>query len=51
MRLTIHVRREPDEVVVHVERDGRFYDEVVFHVSEVDEFYAYMHGVLKQVFK
>ena len=49
LRLEIHVYREFNEVTVQVLKDDKFYDEASFHVEEKDEFYRYMHNILKEV--
>lgn len=49
LRLEIHIYREFNEVIIQVFKNDKFHDEVSFHVSEKDEFYKYMHKILKEV--
>ena len=49
LRLEIHIYREYDEVIVQVFKNDKCRDEVSFHVSEKDEFYKYIHNILKEV--
>ena len=41
-RYVITVRVYQEEVVVDVEKNGRFYDEVSFHPSNIEYFVGYM---------
>jgi len=43
---TIHIIVDANEVTIIVERSGRFYDEVEFHVEEVREMSHYIAELL-----
>jgi len=43
---TVHIIVDADEVTIIVERNGRFYDEVEFHVEEIGEINYYITKLL-----
>lgn len=45
----ITVRRTLDEIQVHIELDGHFYDEVGFHPSWIDEFREYLFEITSKI--
>ncbi|MCD6417627.1 hypothetical protein J7M00_02445 [bacterium] len=47
--ITVDVRE--DEINVSVSKDGRYYDEVSFHVSEICEFDEYMGDITTQILR
>jgi len=50
-RIKIEVRIFRDEVHIHVEKNGRFFDEVEFHVSEFDCIANYISNVLLEAMR
>ena len=47
--ITVDVRE--DEVSVVVSRNGRYYDEVSFHITEVGGFSEYMDDITTQILR
>jgi len=45
---TVHIIVDADEVIIIVERNGRFYDEVEFHVEEIGEINYYITELLAE---
>ena len=50
-RWVIEVTRDDDEVLVIVDKDGRFFDEAGFHPSEKDEIMRYLAEVIQAIVK
>ena len=50
-RWIIEVTRDNDEVLVIVDKDGKFFDDVSFHPSEKDEIMRYLAETLQKIVK
>ena len=50
-RWVIEVTRDNDEVVVLVDKDGKFFDDVSFHPSERNELLHYLAETLQKIIK
>ena len=50
-RWVIEVRRKHDEVLVIVDKDDKFFDDVSFHPSERQELLNYLTEVIQAIIK
>ena len=51
IRIKIEIRVLHNEVHIHVEKNGRFFDEAEFHVSEFDCIANYISNVLLEAMR